>query len=259
MSKVKLAIQLYTVRDYIQNYTDADKAFRFIKDFGCDAVQISAIGPIEPEKVKELVEKYGFDVCVTHKPFVRMQEELDELIDEHLMINCDTIGLGAMDEKYRSSKESVMEFISIANKIAAHMGKRGCRFAYHNHDFEFKKIDGDKTIMDLLISETDPELFTFVPDVAWAQIAGVEPCDFLRRLKGRVKVAHFKDYTFEGERRRFIELGKGKVDFDAIYKTCLETEIPYVAFEQDIDWTVNALESCRESFEFMQRLQSQYE
>ena len=53
--------------------------------------------------------------------------------------------------------------------------------------------DGDKTIMDILLEETDPEYFNFIPDVYWIQVGGENPAEFLKRLKGRVKVCHFKD------------------------------------------------------------------
>jgi len=92
----KIGIQLYTLRDYIQTYEDTEKTFSFVKGLGTNVIQISGIGPIEPEKVAKLVNDFQMDVCVTHKPFDRMLNDLDALAEEHKMINCDTIGLGSM-------------------------------------------------------------------------------------------------------------------------------------------------------------------
>ena len=72
MSDIKLGAQLYTLRDYIQNYEDAEKTFAYLDSIGINTIQISAIGPIEPEKVAYLVDKYSMDVCVTHTSFDRM-------------------------------------------------------------------------------------------------------------------------------------------------------------------------------------------
>ena len=66
MSDIKLGAQLYTLRDYIQNYEDAEKTFAYLDSIGINTIQISAIGPIEPEKIAYLVDKYSMDVCVTH-------------------------------------------------------------------------------------------------------------------------------------------------------------------------------------------------
>ena len=57
----KIGIQLYTLRDYIKTYEDTEKTFEFVKSLGTNVIQISGIGPIEPEKVAFLVDKYGMD------------------------------------------------------------------------------------------------------------------------------------------------------------------------------------------------------
>lgn len=46
MSDIKLGAQLYTLRDYIQNYEDAEKTFAYLDSIGLNTIQISAIGPI---------------------------------------------------------------------------------------------------------------------------------------------------------------------------------------------------------------------
>lgn len=248
---MKQGIQLYTVRDYIQNYDDADKTFEFIKDFGCDTVQISGIGPIEPENVKQLIDKYGFDVCVTHKPFERMINDLTALVEEHKMINCDMIGIGSMPGEYREDADKVKEFCRIVNDIGKKMHSMGVHLAYHNHDFEFKPLDNGKNLMDIILEETDPEYFKLIPDVAWLQYSGNDPCEFLEKNVSRIKVVHMKDFTVTDGNRKFVEFGKGLVDFDKVYKVCAELGIPYAVYEQDSDWAVNALDSCEYSFKKM--------
>ncbi len=249
--KMKQGIQLYTVRQLIQTAEDTEKTFAYIKNFGCDVVQISGIGDIAPEKVKELVEQFGFDVCVTHKPFDRMVNDLDALIEEHRMIGCDTIGIGSMPGEYRDDPEKVLAFARLAGEIGEKMAKKGCHLAYHNHDFEFRPLADGRTTMQILLENTDPSLFGLIPDVAWLQIAGVDPCAFLRDNQARIKVVHMKDYCFEGEKRRFIEFGKGLMDFPAVYQTCSDCGIPYAVYEQDSDWSDNALASCAYSYRKM--------
>lgn len=248
---IKQGIQLYTVRELIQTFADADKTFAAIKGFGCDVIQISGIGPIEPVKVRALVEKYGFDVCVTHKPFDRMCNDLDALLDEHLMIGCTMMGLGSMPDEYRTDPQKAEAFARKMNEIGEASAKKGVTLAYHNHDFEFKTLSDGRTLMDILLTNTDPSLVNLIPDVAWVQWAGVDPCEFLTRVRDRVKVVHMKDYIDRDGSIRFVEFGDGAVDFNAIYKTCAALGIPYAVYEQDSGWSVDPLESCRVSFERM--------
>ncbi len=250
----KIGIQLYTLRDYIKTYEDTEKTFAFVKSLGTNVIQISGIGPIEPEKVAFLVDKYGMDVCVTHKGFDRMQNDLDNLIEEHKMMHCDCLGIGGMPKDARGSAEALRAFIKEANEIGRKMKEKGVRFAYHNHAFEFEKIDGDKSIMDILLEETDPEVFYFIPDVYWMQVGGVNPAEFLKKMKGRVKVAHFKDGIVEGDCPMITELGAGEVDLDACFKACMELDIPYIVYEQDNNFDEDPLKSTEISYKCLEKL-----
>ena len=227
------------MREHMKTYEDCDALFAFVKNLGCDIVQISGIGPITPEEKEELVKKYGFDVCVTHTGFQRMVEDCDAVIAEHKMIDCDCIGIGGMPSENRGSLEGVRAFIADANIVAKKMKEQNCVLSYHNHAFEYEELDGSggKTTMDILLAETDPEAFFFTPDVAWMHIAGKNPSEELKRMKNRVKVVHFKDYIIDDDINIFCELGNGVVDLDDIYKTCLELNIPYIVYEQDSGFT----------------------
>lgn len=255
MLNPQIGIQLYTLRDYCKDAESFDKTLAYLHSLGVNAIQISGVGPISPDDTKAIVEKYDMDVCVTHKDFGRMQNDLDAMIDEHKMINCDCMGIGSMPDKYRGSAEAVREFISIATDIGKKMSERGEHFCYHNHSFEFDKVDGDRTIMDILLEESDPDLFWFIPDVMWMHYAGVNPAEFLKRMKGRVKVLHFKDYIRVPDGKRFVSLGEGRVDLKDCYRACQELDIPYIVYEQDIDWVNgDALLATKQSWDYMCRI-----
>ena len=254
MAEVKLGIQLFTLRDSIQNAEDFDKTLAELKNEGVSVVQISAIGPIPQSEVKSIVEKHSMDVCVTHTNFDRMKAETQTVINEHKMIACDQLGLGAMGDDYRKDLASVRQFIKDAEKIGKMCKEQGMTFAYHNHDFEFKTVLEDgRTIMQVLLEETNPDYFWFIPDTAWIQIGGENPVEFLEKLKGRVKVCHFKDYIKADTERgfKFTELGKGEVDIPACYRKLKEMGVPYAVYEHDIDWEVSAMQSCKDSYKYM--------
>lgn len=258
MFKPVMGIQLYTLRDHIKTPEDFDSTLAKLKEMGVDTVQISGIGDFPAEKQREILDKHGMKVCVTHKPFNRMEEDLDNLAKEHEIIGCDAIGLGCGPAEYRGRSTEVRKFIEKVQEIGKKLKEKGMTFNYHNHAFEFHRLDDVKyNMMDLLINETDPECVHFIPDVAWISYGKENPAEYLKNLKGRVKVLHFKDYIFDEEGyRRFVPLGKGLVDLKACYKTACELEIPYIMYEQDCDWENNdPFISTKESWEFMQSLQ----
>ncbi|MBR3868697.1 MAG: sugar phosphate isomerase/epimerase [Clostridia bacterium] len=252
---IKVGIQSFTIRDYCKTIEDIDKTLAELASWGVKDIQISGIGKVDWNELAETVKKYDMTVCVTHTPFERMMKETDAVIDEHINLGCDCLGIGAMPGEYERTEEGIDKFIADLIPVAKRMRKRGVHLAYHNHDFDLK-LYGDKSILDRML-ELDSDLLWFVPDVAWLQIAGENPAEYLKKMQGRVKVLHFKDYNpVEGQEHpwAFTELGKGVVDLPACYETAKEMGIPYIMFEQDNNWTVDAMQSSKEAFEYMKKL-----
>lgn len=237
--KPEFGIQLYTLRDYIKTPEDFNNTLSRLSTMGIKTVQISGIGDFSAESQKEILNRYNMKVCVTHKPFDKIIHETQTQINEHKIIGCNSIGLGMPDEKYRGSSGKVRELIKDVEKISPLLKENGMTFNYHNHAFEFYRLDNMACGMfDLLTEETDPEFFRFIPDVAWIHYAGQNPVEILNRLKGRIEVIHFKDYIINEKRERhFVSLGKGCVNLEECYQTACELEVPYIMYEQDDDWT----------------------
>lgn len=255
MADIKCGIQLYTIRDYCKTEEDIDSTLAQLHSWGVKDIQISGIGPVDWNHLADIVKKYDMDVCVTHTPFQRMIDETDKVIDEHLNLGCDCLGIGSMPSEYGRNEEGFKHFIADLLPVAKRMRERGVHLAYHNHDFDLKKF-GEKSILDSMIEDIDADLLWFIPDVAWIQIAGEDPAQYLKRMSGRVKVLHFKDYKIGNnadDPHPFTELGNGVVDLKACYETAKEMKIPYIMFEQDNNWTHNAMQSCKDSFEYMQK------
>lgn len=261
MKKPVMGIQLYTLRDHIKTAEDFDTTLARLEAMGVRDVQISGIGDIPADVQKDILDKHNIKVCVTHKSFDRMENDLDALMAEHKVIGCDAIGIGGAPGDTRGNLGKVREFIARAEKVGRTMRDNGFTFNYHNHSAEFYRLgDSRKCMMDLLIDETDPELFYFIPDVAWVHFAEYNPVDVLNRMKSRVKVLHFKDYMFdENDVRHFVPLGQGLVNLEDCYRAACELEIPYIMYEHDSDWPDNdPFKACEESWKYMMKLDASY-
>lgn len=258
MTKPIMGIQLFTLMRHIQTAEDFDETLEKLEKMGVKDVQISGItDDISAETQKKILDKHGMSVCITHKDLERMLNDLPALIAEHKLIGCDAIGLGAAPEESRTSETVVKSLIENVEKAAKGMREQGITFSYHNHDFDFKKIpDSERTMMDMFLNDTDPSLFNFVPDVAWMHYAGVNPAEFLQKLKGRVKVVHFKDYIIdENGNLRFVSLGQGVVNLKECYDVCCEMGYPYIVYEQDSGWVNDdAFLATQQSWDFLQSL-----
>lgn len=257
MKKPTMAIQLYTLRDYIKDAENFDRTLEKLNAMGVTDVQISGIGDIPADVQKEILSKHNMKVCITHKSIDWMRDDISGIMEHHKIIDCDAIGIGSAPAECRGNAGAVRRFIKEAEEIGKTFKENGLTFNYHNHAFEFNKLDDySRCMMDMLIDETDPELFCFIPDVAWIHYGGQNPVEVLKKLKGRVKVLHFKDYIIdENGYRKFVSLGKGIVNLKECYDIACELEIPYIAYEQDCDWVDDdPFKATAESWEFMQSL-----
>ena len=146
------AIQLFTLRDYIQTPEGFEKTIRWVRDMGCDTVQFSRVGPtIPPDFITNVVKEYDMKVCVSHSPMQRIFHDLPALIREHRSWGCDSVGLGNLENVYLDDGyEGYRRFIDDIAPVVEELKKNGMTFAYHSHTFEFVEYHG-RRMYDMLV------------------------------------------------------------------------------------------------------------
>ncbi|MEF3306388.1 sugar phosphate isomerase/epimerase family protein [Paenibacillus sp. GYB003] len=230
---MKIAAQLYTLRDFLKTEEDIAVTLQKVKDIGYNEVQVSGLGPIGDEALKAIVDRVGLHICATHIPFADMVDHLDAVIAKHKLWDCKYVGIGGLPGEYRTSAEGYATFAKIASDVSRKLKDAGLQFVYHNHAFEFAKFDG-KSGMDILFAESDASAFGFELDVHWVQAGGADPVEWIRKVNGRMQVIHLKDFVVSpNSERLFAEVGEGNMNFRAILQACDETGVEYGAVEQD--------------------------
>lgn len=229
---MKIAAQMYTVREHLKTQKEIAVSLRRIKEIGYNAVQASGLGPIDAKQFKSLADDQGLTICATHVPYIELQNDLKTVIETHQMWDCTYVGIGSMPEVYRGGKEGYQQFAAEASTIARELNREGLQLVYHNHNFEYAKY-GDTLGMDMLLNEFDSAV-QFELDVYWAQAGGADPVAWIRKLAGRMKVVHLKDMAVTPAREQlFAEVGEGNMNWPSIIDACNETGIEWGAVEQD--------------------------
>lgn len=258
MKANKIAAQLYTLREFTKTPQDFRNTMKRVKNMGYDAVQISAIGPIDPPEVKEIADEYGLRICITHTPYNRIINDFDNVVKEHKLWNCEYVGLGSMPqlsdktpEGFERSREGYKSFARKMSEVAKRYNDAGLKFAYHNHNFEFEKYDG-VTGMEILLEESDAEAFGFEIDTYWIQAGGADPVEWIYKVKGRMGVVHLKDMAIVDRQQVFAEIGEGNLNWTRIIKACEETGVEWYAIEQDV-CRRDPFDSLKMSFDYLNR------
>ncbi len=182
-------------------------------------------------------------------PMKNLRDNYQELIDEAAeggitYLVCASTPIGTLDEVKAS-----IEVLNIASVAA---NQAGLQFAYHNHDREFKAIDG-VVPYDLMLSQTNPDLLKMELDLAWAMKAGKDPIKMFQENKGRFHLWHVKDLDKNNE--KVLELGKGSFDFKSIFDHAKEAGMKYFFVEQD--GAPSPIENITTSYQYIHKLLQQ--
>ena len=253
-----VGLQIYTVRDFTGTPEGLKDAFLQIKAAGYDFVQTAGlITDVESAKYfKECADNAGVGICGTHYNWKLILEKFEETVEVHKILGTNNVGIGSMPGEARESKENLLAFIAKVNEIAAKLAKVGMKFTYHNHSFEFKKIEG-KTLMEYLIEGFDKENVSFVLDTYWVQHGGYDVRKMIERLAGRVDILHLKDMGAcqggeKGNVPYITEIGNGNINFEDIIPLAEKTGAQYFVVEQDGNFANgNAMDSIKASADYI--------
>jgi sugar phosphate isomerase/epimerase len=141
-----------------------------------------------------------------------------------------------------ASGEEVKSSIAVLNKTAEAAKKAGLGFAYHNHDAEFRTVDG-VVPYELFLSETDPENVKMELDLAWAVKGGADPVALFQKHPGRFPLWHVKD--LDAKRETVLPVGRGTIDYARIFKAASASGMQYYFVEHDMP--ADAFASIKES------------
>lgn len=134
-------------------------------------------------------------------------------------------------------KFAVDEFQGIGDKC----NEAGVRFAFHNHDMEFKKLE-DQVIYDYILEHTEEALVTMELDLYWAHKGGGDVREYFEKYPGRFEILHVKDSYDIPDRLSFACVGSGIIDFQEIFSyrdlggfkhLVVEHDNPGEAYEED--------------------------
>jgi sugar phosphate isomerase/epimerase len=126
------------------------------------------------------------------------------------------------------------------NRIGEQLRDQGLTFCYHNHGYEFVP-EGNGTLFDVLMAETNPQDVSFELDILWAHLPGANPAQLLGKYGSRFKLMHLKDLRrgvkgdFSGKTavENDVALGTGQLDLPAILKAAKRAGVQHYYIEDE--------------------------
>lgn len=163
------------------------------------------------------------------------------------------IGMKYLICPYKGPQKSIDDFKKFADQFNACgkiCQKNGIRFAYHNHDYSFKPVNGEVPQV-VMMNGTDKDLVDFQMDIYWVVAAGEDPIAWFKKYSGRFKLCHVKDLAKTATGHESVQLGKGTIDFPSIIKFGNSHGLQYHIVEQEAFTGTNPLDSAAADAKYM--------
>ncbi|MBO7246160.1 MAG: Gfo/Idh/MocA family oxidoreductase [Clostridia bacterium] len=272
--KFPVALQLYSIRTDMEK--DVLSTLKAVKEMGYDGVELAGFYGIAPAQMKAYLDEVGLIPVSAHVPIAEMLADVDKVIADYKTVGVQYIVVPYLDEARRPGNEGFGQCVEDVKRLAKICAENGLPLQYHNHDFEFKTVDGEYGL-DIFLSSA-PELGLEL-DTCWAAVAGVNVGKYLRSYKGRTPVLHLKDYyKSEGKAGKlynligiddnaapeeessfeFRPLGKGMQDVDALLCAARNSGVKWVVIEQDEpSMGLSRLECAKQGIEYLKTLNPQ--
>jgi sugar phosphate isomerase/epimerase len=212
----RIGVQLYTVRAEMAK--DVEGTLARIAGIGFKEVEFAGYFNHSPDQVKGLLTRLGLRSPAGHMPYEGLNDAQSwgRVLDDANRIGHEYVIIAWTPQEVRRTMEDWKRVAERFNWAGQRAKEAGLTFAYHNHDFEFKPLEG-QIPFDLLLAETDPALVKIEMDLYWITLGGHDPLAYFRRFPGRCPMVHVKDMKRGGERPLMVDVGKGDIDFRAIF------------------------------------------
>jgi sugar phosphate isomerase/epimerase len=193
-NRIPVGLELYSVRQQLAK--DLPGTLRGVAAMGYKLVEFFAPyyawTPGEARRVRSELDSLGVVCHSTHnelKSFttegIGKAIELNQILGTWYVVLASPGPVASLD-----GWKQVAETLDQANRT---LERHGLHAGYHNHDAEWKPIDGVKP-MHVIAANTDKSIMLQL-DVGTCVAAGSDPVAWIRANPGRIRSLHLKDWS----------------------------------------------------------------
>jgi sugar phosphate isomerase/epimerase len=256
-----VGLQLYSLRDQLPKDVKgviakvAAAGYKEVETFGyskqkgfwgLDAKAFSSL--LKANGLKTPSGHFGLDEYFVHGKTT----DLESYIDAANATGMTYVIVPSINGEVLKSADQFKEVAEKLNKAAEMCKKSGLQLGYHNHNFEWKPIDGT-TFYDTILKETDPKLVHMEMDIFWVVRAGQDPVKLFKQHPGRFALCHIKDRD-KKQTDLNTEIGKGSIDFKTILSHAKLAGLKHFIVEQENYINIDPFVSIAESAAYVKNV-----
>jgi sugar phosphate isomerase/epimerase len=212
---VPIGLELYSVRDELKK--DIPGTLKAVANMGYECVEFFAPyyewTPENAREVRKQLDDLKLKCYSTHNGMESFSPEgLSKAIELNKILGTRYIVL-AHPGNTINTLDDWKHVVNVLNTANHRMSSEGLHAGYHNHDLEWKPIDGQKPI-ELIAANTNKNIMLQL-DVGTCLETGNDPVAWIHKNPGRIKSIHLKDWSPEKGYR--VLFGDGVASWKKIF------------------------------------------
>ncbi len=235
--------QLYSVKDAME------KAYmhtlREIALMGYSGVEFAGYGGHSAKELRKALEALNITCLSSHVSIERLEENPKGEMEYLKELGSEFIVCPYYDIK---TIEDVKVLAQKLNHIGEVAKNYNIKLLYHNHAHEFVK-DQDTYLLDRLFENVEPGNLYQQPDLYWVAYAGIDPIQYLEKVKDRSPIIHLKQME-NMQTKKNVTADAGVIDFKKAVETADKSAFVYEQETMDID----PLEAMKRSVNYLKEV-----
>jgi sugar phosphate isomerase/epimerase len=225
----RIGLQLYTLRGEMRKSVEA--TLERVAAIGYKEVEFAGYFDRDPAALRAKLDALGLTAPACHLGLPAVEAAFDATVAAAKTIGHRGLIVASVPGKELASVASIKALAARFNEIGTRARDAGLRFGYHNHNVEFKPVEG-VVPYDILVSETDAALVDFEMDIYWITQAGQDPLACFAKYPGRFKLVHVKDSAGPPS-HAMRDVGAGSINWKAIFAKHEQAGIVHYIVEHD--------------------------
>uniref|UniRef100_Q021Z1 Xylose isomerase domain protein TIM barrel n=1 Tax=Solibacter usitatus (strain Ellin6076) TaxID=234267 RepID=Q021Z1_SOLUE len=230
--------QTYPVRDILAK--DFEGTLRQIAAMGYRRIEMCSpasyaeyrpLAAMKPAEMRKKIEDAGLKCESCHYGFRELKENLAERVAYAKELGLTQMVLSSFGLRADATMADYRQAATELNRIGEESAKSGLPMGYHNHNNEFKELDG-VLIYDELMRTFDPKLVKMQFQVAVISL-GYQAATYLDKYPGRFISMHLADYSTT--EKKAVPVGSGVVDWKKLFAAAKTGGIKNYFVEMNLD------------------------
>jgi sugar phosphate isomerase/epimerase len=238
-----VGLQLYSLRDQFKK--DVPGTLAEAQKWGIKYAELAGTYGLSADQFKAQLKAHGVEPIGAHFPYEDYQKDPEAVARQAKELGLKYAGCAWIPHDGDFKEQKCREAIETFNRAGEALAKHGLKFFYHVHGYEFQPYK-DGTLLDLLISSTDPKHVSYEMDIFWIVFPGQDPVKLFEKYGKRWELVHLKDMkkgtqtgSLSGgtDVKNDAALGTGLMDMPAILRAAKKAGVKWYFIEDESPWS----------------------